>query len=197
MSNYFGQNHLEGDFFASNHFGGAAVPAPVPAAAGTMSTFGGGPWMHAEKTYVQETEEEFNRYLLRRSLGGKHARRKNLNFAKGLGSKLAKDIQNTSQSLRTKERKNSAGKVDGLRRKLRKYKGEIQKLHKKLAGRDGTLMGRVETVSPVTAATLLPGRNATTNPRRAPQVVPVKISLDENHPSLIPGSSAEIKIWVR
>lgn len=67
----------------------------------------------------------------------------------------------------------------------------------KITGRDGKLMGRVETVSPVTAATLRPEQSSSRNVRNVGQVVPVKITLDEDHLSLIPGSSAEIKIWVR
>ena len=66
-----------------------------------------------------------------------------------------------------------------------------------IAGRDGKLVGRVETVSPVTAATLLSEQSSSRNLRNVGQVVPIKITLDEDHLSLIPGSSAEIKIWVR
>jgi len=66
-----------------------------------------------------------------------------------------------------------------------------------IAGRDGKLMGRVETVSPVTSATLLSEPSSSRNLRNVGQVVPIKITLDEDHLSLIPGSSAEIKIWVR
>ena len=66
-----------------------------------------------------------------------------------------------------------------------------------ITGRDGKLLGRVETVSPVTAATLRPEQSASRSLRNVGQVVPVKITLDEDHLSLIPGSSAEITIWVR
>ncbi len=66
-----------------------------------------------------------------------------------------------------------------------------------VTGRDGKLAGRVETVSPVTAATLRPEQSSSRNLRNVGQVVPIKITLDEDHLSLIPGSSAEIKIWVR
>ena len=64
---------------------------------------------------------------------------------------------------------------------------------------DRTLVGRVETVSPVTAATasLQPEQSSSSNLRQVVQVIPIKITLDEDHPSLIPGSSAEIKIRVR
>ena len=64
---------------------------------------------------------------------------------------------------------------------------------------DGTLVGRVETVSPVTAASLSPPPEGSSpsNLRRVGQVVPIKITLDENHPSLIPGSTVKIKIHVR
>ena len=68
-----------------------------------------------------------------------------------------------------------------------------------IAGRDDKLMGRVETVWPVTAATLrhLAGQSPSDNSGRVRQTVPVKIILDEGHPPLIPGSSAEIRIRVR
>lgn len=68
-----------------------------------------------------------------------------------------------------------------------------------IVGRDGKLTGKVETVSPVTASTLVssPDRGLSGNSRRVAQVIPVKISLDEDNLSLIPGSSAEITIWVR
>ncbi len=68
-----------------------------------------------------------------------------------------------------------------------------------IVGRDGNLTGKVETVSPVTASTLVssPDRVLSGNSRRVAQVIPVKISLDEDNLSLIPGSSAEITIWVR
>jgi len=66
-----------------------------------------------------------------------------------------------------------------------------------ITGRDGKLLGRVETVSPVTAATLQPEQSSSRSLRTVGQVVPVKITLDEDHLSLIPGSSAEITIWVR
>ena len=56
-----------------------------------------------------------------------------------------------------------------------------------------TLAGRVETVSPVTTATLNPTADGSISSGRE-RVILVKITLDENHPSLIPGSSAKIKI---
>ena len=61
------------------------------------------------------------------------------------------------------------------------------------------LAGRVETVWPVTATTLkdLAGQSSSSNLRAPRPAVRVKISLDEGHPSLIPGSSAEIRIRVR
>ncbi len=64
---------------------------------------------------------------------------------------------------------------------------------------DRTLVGWVETVSPVTAASLSPPpeRGSASNLRRVGQVVPIKITLDENHLLLIPGSTAKIKIHVR
>ena len=68
-----------------------------------------------------------------------------------------------------------------------------------ITGRDGKLTGKVETVSPVTASTLsaTPDRGLPGNARRVAQVIPVKIRLDQSNLSLIPGSSAEITIWVR
>ena len=74
-----------------------------------------------------------------------------------------------------------------------------QSVEVEITGRDGKLTGRVETVSPVTAASLSssPDRGATGNGRRVAQVIPVKISLDGDYSSLIPGSSAEVTIWVR
>lgn len=68
-----------------------------------------------------------------------------------------------------------------------------------ITGRDGKLTGKVETVSPVTAATLASpsDRDLAGNGRRLAQVIPVKIRLDEDNLSLIPGSSAEVTIWVR
>ena len=68
-----------------------------------------------------------------------------------------------------------------------------------IVGRDGKLTGKVETVSPVTASTLVspPDRGLSGSSRRLAQVILVKISLDEDNLSLIPGSSAEITIWVR
>ena len=62
-----------------------------------------------------------------------------------------------------------------------------------------TLVGRVATVSPVTVATLgpPPERSSSSNFRRVTQVIPIKITLDESPLSLIPGSSAKIKISVR
>ncbi len=66
-----------------------------------------------------------------------------------------------------------------------------------ITGRDGKLAGRVETVSPVTAATLRPEQTSSRNPRNVGQVVPITITLEGDHLSLIPGSSAEITIWVR
>ena len=68
-----------------------------------------------------------------------------------------------------------------------------------ITGRDGKLAGHVETVSPVTADTLgsPSDRGAKGNARRVAQVIPVKISLDGDYRSLIPGSSAEVTIWVR
>ena len=66
-----------------------------------------------------------------------------------------------------------------------------------ITGLDGKLAGRVETVSPVTAATLRPEQSSSRNPRNVGQVVPITIALEGDQLSLIPGSSAEITIWVR
>lgn len=56
------------------------------------------------------------------------------------------------------------------------------------------LWGRVGSVSPVTAASLSPERHSGNNLRRTEQVVPVEILFDVFDPSLIPGSTANIKI---
>ena len=62
-----------------------------------------------------------------------------------------------------------------------------------------TLAGQVETVSPVTGAALSAAAEGSTssNLRRVERVIAIKISLDANLPSLIPGSSAKIKIRTR
>ena len=61
------------------------------------------------------------------------------------------------------------------------------------------LTGRVEMVSPVTGdnSSLLPEKSSLSNARKVGTVVPIRISLDEGHRSLIPGSSANVKIRVR
>ena len=58
------------------------------------------------------------------------------------------------------------------------------------------LTGRVGTLSPVTASSLAPQGGSNNNARRTEQVVPVEILLDDFDPSLIPGSSANIKIRI-
>lgn len=73
--------------------------------------------------------------------------------------------------------------------------GQLVDVKVKSLGR--RLVGRVETVWPVTAATLLPERSSSRNFSKVAQVVPIKITLDEDHLSLIPGSSAGIIIRVR
>ena len=62
-----------------------------------------------------------------------------------------------------------------------------------------TVSGRVDTISPVTAATfsLLPAQSSSSNFNKVSQLVPVKVTLDEANLQLIPGSSVEVKIWVR
>lgn len=64
---------------------------------------------------------------------------------------------------------------------------------------DRKLAGRVEMVSPVTGDTssLLLGRSSSSSARNVGTVVPIRISLDDGHRSLIPGSSANVKIRVR
>ena len=62
---------------------------------------------------------------------------------------------------------------------------------------DPKLAGRVERISRVTAGILGMEQSASNNSRGTSQVVPVRITLDEGHLSLIPGSSADIKIRVR
>lgn len=59
-----------------------------------------------------------------------------------------------------------------------------------------TLIGRVDTVSPVTTATL-GGTTAGSPPanlKSADRVIPITIILDANQPDIIPGVSAQIKI---
>ena len=74
--------------------------------------------------------------------------------------------------------------------------GQLVEVHVDSLGQ--TLAGRVDTVSPVTAATfsLLPSRNTSGNFNKVSQLVPVKIVLEENYVPLIPGSSVEVKIHV-
>ena len=67
----------------------------------------------------------------------------------------------------------------------------------KVASFGPKLTGRVERISRVTAASVLPDQSASNNIAGASQVVPVRISLDAGHGTLIPGSSADIKIRVR
>ncbi len=64
---------------------------------------------------------------------------------------------------------------------------------------DETLTGRVETVWPATAGASgrPPERSQASTPSRLDRVIPVKISLDDLNPPLIPGSTADIKIWTR
>lgn len=61
------------------------------------------------------------------------------------------------------------------------------------------LPGRVEMVSPVTGDTssLFPQRSSQSSARNVGTVVPIRISLDEGQRSLIPGSSASVKIRIR
>ena len=59
------------------------------------------------------------------------------------------------------------------------------------------IMGKVEWVSPVTTSTLREAPEQVTARGRAQRVVRIRIDLDDGHPTLIPGSTAEIKIRVR
>ena len=69
-----------------------------------------------------------------------------------------------------------------------------QQVHIEVKSIERPLSGRVGSVSPVTAASLAPERASANNARRVDQVVPVEILLDVFDPSLIPGSTADIKI---
>lgn len=62
-----------------------------------------------------------------------------------------------------------------------------------------TLSGRVDTISPVTAATfsLLPARSSSSNFNKVSQLVPVKVVFDQSNLRLIPGSSVGVKIRVK
>jgi membrane fusion protein (multidrug efflux system) len=62
---------------------------------------------------------------------------------------------------------------------------------------DPKLPGKVERISKVTAATVMPELGASNNNRGTSQVVPVRIALDQSQVSLIPGSSAKVKIRIR
>ncbi len=62
------------------------------------------------------------------------------------------------------------------------------------------LQGKVEAIAPATAAnfSLLPSQNATANFIKVAQMVPVKISIEKTDGVLlIPGGSAEVKIFIR
>ncbi len=74
-----------------------------------------------------------------------------------------------------------------------------QPVEVEVAGNGEKLAGQVETVWPVTATTLsnLAEQSSSSNLRASRPVVRIKITLDEIHPSLIPGSSAQIRIRVR
>ena len=76
---------------------------------------------------------------------------------------------------------------------------EGQLVEVEVANNGEILVGRVQTVWPVTATTLnnLAGQSSSSNLRAPRPVIRVKITLDEGNPSLIPGSSAEIRIRVR
>lgn len=60
-----------------------------------------------------------------------------------------------------------------------------------------TLEGQVDKVSPATAAALQSGKTDATQFDKMDQVVPIKITLNESNPSLIAGSTADVKIRTR
>ena len=62
---------------------------------------------------------------------------------------------------------------------------------------DPKLLGTVERISQVTAASVQLDQSVSSSVARVSQVVPVRISLDAGHGTLIPGSTAKIKIRVR
>ena len=67
----------------------------------------------------------------------------------------------------------------------------------KIESFDPKLTGKVERISQVTAATVMPELSASNNSRGSSVVVPVRISLDQSQISLIPGSTAKVKIRIR
>ena len=71
-----------------------------------------------------------------------------------------------------------------------------QPVEVEVAGSGDKLAGQVATVWPVTATTLnnLAEQSSSSNLRASRPVVRIKITLDDVHPSLIPGSSAKIRI---
>lgn len=73
--------------------------------------------------------------------------------------------------------------------------GQYVEVHLDSLGK--TVPGRVDTVSPVTAATfsLLPARNTSGNFTKVAQLVPVKIVFLDDFPPIFPGSSAKVKIY--
>lgn len=145
MSNHFLSNTFCSQHFASNHFTGVKKPAPVvPVATGVQSLGGGVGWLPVEKHHECETEEQFDQYCIRRALGSKYTQKKSVEFAKKLGSKMVEDTKEAVDAVRTKERKKSADKVDKLRRRIRKYKTEINQLNKKLRGRNDKYRQEIE-----------------------------------------------------
>ena len=59
------------------------------------------------------------------------------------------------------------------------------------------LAGTVIRISRVTAATVMPDQSASNNSRGTTVVVPVRIALNQGQISLIPGSTAKVKIRIR
>ena len=81
--------------------------------------------------------------------------------------------------------------------------GEISRVRKgqpveiKIESFGQTLEGQVDTVSPATATALQLGPSDASNFDKVDQVVPIKITFNGNHPSLIAGSTAHVKIRTR
>jgi multidrug resistance efflux pump len=75
--------------------------------------------------------------------------------------------------------------------------GQPVDVHVDMLGK--TLQGKVEAVTPATAAlfSFLPAQNSTGNFTKVTQVVPVKISVDYSGYSLYPGTSVRVSIRVK
>jgi multidrug resistance efflux pump len=81
--------------------------------------------------------------------------------------------------------------------------GDVKKVQQgqiaevKIDSFDPKLVGTVDRISRVTADTVRPDQNGSNSVNRPSQVVSVRIALNERQPSLIPGSSANVKIRIR